>query len=223
MKINLYTSNGQVKSEVSLLEKYSNLEVNSLLQQAKRVFEDNSHPNLNRVKTRSEVNISRRKIYKQKGTGGARHGAKSAHIFVGGGVVHGPTGIKRVLELPKKMRSKAVDMAILDKAKNKRLFLIESLTTIKKTIDAQKVLNSLSITGKVLVVLSSSSKDLSKFFRNIENLKVLSFENVNVFDILSVSSVVAEASLFAAIKKETESKKIISKKVVRKERTKKWK
>ena len=204
MKINLYTSNGQVKSEVSLLEKYSNLEVNSLLQQAKRVFEDNSHPNLNRVKTRSEVNISRRKIYKQKGTGGARHGAKSAHIFVGGGVVHGPTGIKRVLELPKKMRSKAVDMAILDKAKNKRLFLIESLTTIKKTIDAQKVLNSLSITGKVLVVLSSSSKDLSKFFRNIENLKVLSFENVNVFDILSVSSVVAEASLFAAIKKETE-------------------
>ena len=221
MKINLYTSNGQVKSEVSLLEKYSNLEVNSLLQQAKRVFEDNSHPNLNRVKTRSEVNISRRKIYKQKGTGGARHGAKSAHIFVGGGVVHGPTGIKRVLELPKKMRSKAVDMAILDKAKNKRLFLIESLTTIKKTIDAQKVLNSLSITGKVLVVLSSSSKDLSKFFRNIENLKVLSFENVNVFDILSVSSVVAEASLFAAIKKETESKKIISKKVVRKERTKK--
>lgn len=221
MKTNLYTNNGQVKSEVSLLEKYSKLEVNSLLLQAKRVFEDNSHPNLNRVKTRSEVNISRRKIYKQKGTGGARHGAKSAHIFVGGGVVHGPTGVKRVLELPKKMRSKAVDMAILDKAKNKRLFLVEGLASVKKTVDAQKILTSLSVTGKVLVILSSSSREVSKFFRNIENIKVLSFENLNVFDVLSVGSVVAEASLFADVKKETESKKTVAKKVVKKEGTKK--
>ena len=96
MKTKLYTVKGEVKGDINLPKEYNLKTSNSLLLQAVRVFEDRTHFGLARVKTRSEVNKTRKKLYKQKGTGGARHGAKSAHIFVGGGVAHGPKGEKEI-------------------------------------------------------------------------------------------------------------------------------
>ena len=69
----------------------------TLLAQAIRVYGSNSHQKTSKVKTRGEVDGSTRKIYRQKGTGNARHGAKYAPIFVGGGIAHGPTGILKLL------------------------------------------------------------------------------------------------------------------------------
>jgi len=83
------------KINFSLPKGFDLKKAEKLLVQIVRVFEDRTHFGLNKVKTRSEVNKTRKKLYKQKGTGGARHGAKSAHIFVGGGVAHGPKGEKR--------------------------------------------------------------------------------------------------------------------------------
>ena len=114
-QIKVYTTTG---STTSTLPKELNFKPNmGLLAQARHILNDSVHPRLARAKTRSEVALSHKKIYKQKGTGGARHGAKSAHIFVGGGVVHGPTGEKRKLNLPTKMKKVALKIALINKFK----------------------------------------------------------------------------------------------------------
>jgi len=104
-KVNLYKLSGATE-KTEFPKKYQGNIEPSLLAQAVRVYEDRMHPGLSKVKTRSEVAKSTRKIYKQTGTGGARHGAKSAPIFVGGGVAHGPKGVKRLLSLSKKLVKK---------------------------------------------------------------------------------------------------------------------
>ena len=103
-----------------------------LLTQAIRVYTARRHPGLSKVKTRGEVIASTRKIYRQKGTGQARHGAISAPIFVGGGVAHGPKGVKRQLSLPKKMRRKALSIALSVKAKEGNLLVVEGISKLKK-------------------------------------------------------------------------------------------
>src|SRR3989344_5966768 len=97
LKVNLYDSAGKKKEGLSLPKEFEVKPNFRLLAQAYHVYEDRTHLGLAKAKTRGEVRISTKKIYKQKGTGGARHGAKSAPIFVGGGVAHGPKGIKRKL------------------------------------------------------------------------------------------------------------------------------
>jgi len=72
-----------------------NLEVSpALLTQAIYVYQENTHIGTSKVKTRGEVDLTKKKVYKQKGTGNARHGSKSAPIYVGGGVVFGPRGFE---------------------------------------------------------------------------------------------------------------------------------
>jgi large subunit ribosomal protein L4 len=155
-----------------------------LLSQAIRVYEDRSHPGLAKVKTRAEVNRTKKKWYRQKGTGGARHGAKSAPIFVGGGVAHGPKGIKRTLGLPKAIAQKALKTAVTLKAKGGELFVVSGVSGIKKTRDVQDLLRKL---GKGLgrevkratFVLSPENIEAKKAAANIEGLSVSSFFDIN--------------------------------------------
>jgi large subunit ribosomal protein L4 len=99
LKVDLYSFEGKKKENATLPKEYDVKPNLILLSQAIHVFESREHLGLARTKTRSEVAISTKKIYRQKGTGGARHGAKSAPIFVGGGTAHGPKGVKRILRL----------------------------------------------------------------------------------------------------------------------------
>ena len=88
----------------------------AILSQAVRVYTSNSHQKTSKVKTRGEVQGSTRKIYRQKGTGNARHGAKYAPIFVGGGIAHGPKGVRpENMILPKAMRRRALAAAMQTK------------------------------------------------------------------------------------------------------------
>ena len=169
MKAKLYTLKAEAKPDFSLPKEYVKTSAISLLAQAVRVYEDRTHFGLSRVKTRSEVNISKKKIYKQKGTGGARHGAKSAHIFVGGGVVHGPTGMKRDLKMPINMKKKALLIALSNKFSSGKAILIEGINKITKTSEASKALmvikSKLEVKSKVLVVLANSDAKIFRFFK----------------------------------------------------------
>src|SRR3989339_658705 len=114
----------------------------SLLAQAIHVYQENSHRGVSKTKTRGEINATKKKVYKQKGTGNARHGAKSAPIFVGGGVVFGPTGLKSAPKsLNQKMKVKALAGILSLYQKENRLSLV-SATEIKETStkSAQKAL-----------------------------------------------------------------------------------
>lgn len=209
MKVKLYTTKGEIKGDISLPKEYGIKSSNSLLLQAVKVFEDKTHFGLSRVKTRSEVNKTRKKLYKQKGTGGARHGAKSAHIFVGGGVVHGPTGIKRNLKLPIKMKKKALLLALLNKFESKNAILVEGLNKVLKTSEANKIVdnlkNTLKTKSKVTVIFSKENYKSAKFYKNIKNVQVKDFLSLNAFSVLTSKIIFIDSSVF--VKKITKKVK----------------
>lgn len=216
MKAKLYTLKGEMKQEVNLPSEYRAKRSTATLDQAIRVYEDNTHFGLSRVKTRSEVNLTKKKLYKQKGTGGARHGAKSAHIFVGGGVVHGPTGLKRKLNLPLKMKKVAKNFALGLSFKNGKAVLIEGLDKLSKTSEFAKainlIINKLNLKPKVTVVLSNKNIELKKFLRNIKNIKTTDFESLNALDIVRSSTLLFDSIIYEVTKSKTKPVKKVTKK-----------
>ncbi len=214
MKAKLYTIKGVAKIDVTLPKEYKVVSNVSLLAQAVRVYEDRTHFGLNRVKTRSEINATKKKLYKQKGTGGARHGAKSAHIFVGGGVVHGPTGMKRDLKLPINMKKRALRIALSDKFDSKKAILVDGLAKIVKTNEASKLIISLKkiseVKSKVLVVLGNNAVVISRFFKNIKDVETVKFEDLNAFLVLRKSLILIDSNVFEK-EKPVSSKKSLGK------------
>ena len=220
-KVDLYTSKGMKKGNFSLPGEFSEKANIQLLAQAIRVYEDRAHPGLSKVKTRAEVRLSTRKIYRQKGTGGARHGAKSAPIFVGGGVAHGPKGIKRELSLPGKMRRKALKVALGIKIKSGNLAVVEQLSGLKKTKEINDLLGKIKDERnlKFTFVLSNENKDKILILRNIENIKVVGYSNLNAYQVFNGGFILMDKEIFAVkakkssekTEKTTETKKVVKK------------
>jgi large subunit ribosomal protein L4 len=155
----------------------------SLLAQAMHVYQENSHRGVSKTKTRGEINATKKKVYKQKGTGNARHGAKSAPIFVGGGVPFGPTGIKSApISLNKKMKVKALIGTLSLYQKENRLSLIDSLD-IKdlSTKSALKVLGK----DEAAFVYFDEKPAVLKAVSNLENIILLSARRLNAFSVAS--------------------------------------
>lgn len=178
-----------------------------LLAQAIRVYLSNKRQGTSRAKTRSEVVGSRRKIWKQKGTGNARHGAKSAPIFVGGGVAHGPTGLENWDKaLSKKMKRKALITALSAQAEN--VVVADNFSEIEgKTQNAAKFLDTINVTGKkVLVILDEDTKDVLKAFRNIPRVEIIQDALVNALDIASADSIVMTKAALKNIEQRLEFK-----------------
>lgn len=228
MKAKIFTNKGQVKEDINLPKEFDVTLNQSILDQSVRVLEDNTHFGLNKVKTRSEVNITKKKIYRQKGTGGARHGAKSAHIFVGGGVSHGPTGLKRKLNLNTKMKQNAKKVALALAVKLNKVVFVEGLDKLAKTNEVGKLINviktELKKNSKVTLVLSSENMSLRRFARNIKDLVVVDFNTLNAFNIMSANLIIMDDKIVASkkevikkeVKSKTSTKSSVSKKVTKK-------
>ena len=191
MKVTSITASNKF-STVSVSDEVFGAAINeSLLSQAIRVYLSNKRQGTSKVKTRGEVIGSRKKIWKQKGTGNARHGAKSAPIFVGGGVAHGPKGIENWnLSLSKVMKKKALIAALSAQAEN--VVVADNLSEIEgKTKNAAQFLDTINVTGKkVLLILDTNSTDVLRAFNNIQEVTVIQDELVNALDIASVESIV---------------------------------
>ena len=191
MKVTSITASNKF-STVTVSDEVFGAAVNQdLLSQAIRVYLSNKRQGTSRVKTRSEVVGSRRKIWKQKGTGNARHGAKSAPIFVGGGVAHGPTGFENWdKSLSKKMKKKALISALSAQAEN--IVVADSFSEIEgKTKQAAQFLKSINVTGKkVLMILDAQSADVRTAFNNIPKVTLMQDALVNALDIAKADSIV---------------------------------
>jgi len=212
MKIKLFTSDAKSQKEIVLPKEFSEKINKSLLDQSLRVYEDNVHSAYAKAKTRSQVNRTKKKVYKQKGTGGARHGAKSAPIFVGGGVAHGPKGIKKQLSLSKKIKKLALRTAISYLCLNQRCAVVEGLTEIDKTKKASKIINlfiknlKLNKNAKLMVVLGDLNPDKFRFYKNIDNISVLSFKNINAYRLLTSQFVLFDSVIFTKEVKKNSKK-----------------
>ena len=143
-----------------------------------------------KVKTRSETSYSRKKIYRQKGTGGARHGDRNAPIFRKGGVYKGPTPRSHAHDLPKKVRTLGLKHALSAKAKEGALVIIDKATASGKTAELAKQVKELGWKRALVIDGAEINEDFAQAARNIEGLDILPTIGANVYDILKRDTLV---------------------------------
>lgn len=174
----------------------------SLLAQAVRVYLANQRAASAHTKTRGQVQGSTRKIFKQKGTGRARHGSVRAPIFVGGGIAHGPDGTQNyTLKMPAKMSRLALLGALSQKAKS-TLILKNGDEATGKTKQASGLLNKMVPAKKALLVTSSEQKNLKLAFRNIKRLSLATVSTLNAYQVIIAPSVIFTAEALSALQKK---------------------
>ena len=137
------------------------------------------------VKTRSEGSYSKSKIYRQKGTGGARHGDRNAPIFRKGGVYKGPKPRSHSHDLNKKFRKLGIKHALSSKVSSgKAIFVDEIKTNFEKTKDLVKIFDKYGWQSLLIIDDQEKAKGLAKFTKRLTNRDVLSVNGINVYDIL---------------------------------------
>ena len=137
------------------------------------------------VKTRSEGSYSKSKIYRQKGTGGARHGDRNAPIFRKGGVYKGPKPRDHSHDLNKKFRKLGLKHALSSKISTGKIVFIEGLkSNIEKTKDLVKIFNEHGWHNLLVIDDQENARHLSRFTKRLSNQDVLSVNGINVYDIL---------------------------------------
>lgn len=162
-----------------------------LLAQAVRVHLANQREGSASTKTRGEVEGSTRKIYRQKGTGRARHGAIRAPIFVGGGIVFGPRPRDYHLELSKKMKRVALASALTSKLLDRAVIVIEGLASMKpKTSIMDRALTSIGALPHALLIVSPKQETVLRAARNLADTDTMDVRNLNAYDVLSHRSLI---------------------------------
>ena len=191
MKIDSISINGKVK-EFIISEKIFSSDVNNkLIADVLYTQIANSKQRVAKTKQRNEIIGSTAKIYAQKGTGGARHASRKAPIFVGGGVAHGPKGnAYKIRRLNKKEKKMSLISAISQKTKDKNLIIFEDVKDkINKTKEFNKFLKRNKI-NKVLIVLDTTSKkNIELSARNIANIKLIDTSYLSTLDILKYKQI----------------------------------
>ncbi len=193
MELTVVNTKGQKAGTISVSKEIFAAKVNPVLMaQAVRVFLANQRQGNASTKTRSMVTGSTRKIYKQKGTGRARHGDIKAPIFIGGGVAHGPHPRDFSLVFPKMMRRKSLFSALTAKLSQKEVVTISGLLTVeKKTKDMMEILRVLELRGtkekkikKVLIVIPQKVENVRLAARNIEGVKMEMANLLTTYEVL---------------------------------------
>ncbi|MEP9356601.1 50S ribosomal protein L4 [Xanthobacter sp. KR7-65] len=138
-----------------------------------------------RTKGRSEINRTSKKMYKQKGTGNARHGAASAPQFRGGGRAFGPVVRSHAIDLPKKVRALALKHALSSKAKAEQIIVLDAASLADpKTKALKERLEKLGISSVLFVDGAQVEQNIALAARNLPYVDVLPIQGINVYDIL---------------------------------------
>lgn len=191
MKLDVIKLDGGKAGSVDLDEALFGLEPRAdILHRVVRWQRNNAQQGTHKVKTRSEVSYSTKKIYRQKGTGGARHGARSAPIFRGGGIYKGPVVRSHGHELTKKFRKLGLRHALSAKAKAGQLVVIDDATSDGKTSALAKQVNALGWKRALIIDGASVNENFAQAARNIEGLDILPTMGANVYDILKRDTLV---------------------------------
>lgn len=151
----------------------------------------NARLGTHKTKSRGEVDLTKAKWYRQKGTGRARHGARSAPIFVGGGVAHGPKPRDYSKKMPRKMRRQALRSVLSALAQDDQIVVVDELKLdAPKTSAMRAILSNLTGDQKTLVLMAERDDAVERSIRNLGNARVLRASYLNVRDLLSADRVV---------------------------------
>lgn len=156
----------------------------------------NQRQGTHKSKQRNEIAGSTRKLYKQKGTGGARAGSIKSPLFNGGGRVFGPQPRDYSFKLNKKLKSLARKSALSYKAQDQNILVLEDFTFDSiKTKNYINLVNALSLTGqKTLLVLPAQDNNIYLSSRNIQKVKVITADQLNTYDVLNCGKLLLTAN-----------------------------
>lgn len=142
------------------------------------------------VQTRSNVKMTTAKMYKQKGTGKARHGSGSVSQFRGGGMAHGPVIRSHAHNINKKVRKLGLKSALSNKFKLGKLIILETSKSDGKTSTLKKNLDKIGINNALIIAGNDVDDKFIQAVNNIKNLDVLSHSGLNVYDIVKKDNLV---------------------------------
>jgi large subunit ribosomal protein L4 len=162
---------------------------------------DNARQGNAKTKTRSEINRTHAKWYRQKGTGRARHGSRNASIFVGGGRAHGPVPHKYTKHMPKKMRHAALRSALSAALRDDQLIFVDSLNNEEsKTKFFVQAIKTLVGDAKTLILTPDRLDNFERGVSNISNATYLRASYLNVRDILQYTKIIIPLASLEVIK-----------------------
>ncbi|HEV2559197.1 MAG TPA: 50S ribosomal protein L4 [Microvirga sp.] len=186
MKLDVTTLEGNAAGSVELNEAIFGLEPRAdLLARCVRWQLAKRQAGTHAVKNRSDIDRTTKKVYKQKGTGSARHGAASAPQFRGGGRAFGPQVRSHAHDLPKKVRALALKHALSSKAKDASLIVLDDVTAAEpKTKALVERFGKLGLANALIVGGQEIEVNFQRAARNIPNVDVLPVQGINVYDIL---------------------------------------
>jgi len=186
MQADVTTLDAAAAGTLELKDEIFNLEPRSdLLQRMVRWQTLKRMAGTHHTQDRSEVSVTGKKMYKQKGSGGARHGDKSAPQFRGGGKAFGPKPRSHAIGLPKKVRALALRHALSAKAKAGELVLLDKAESSDgKTKGLKQRFAKLGLTNALFIDGAELEPGFARAARNIPNIDVLPVQGINVYDIL---------------------------------------
>ena len=191
MKLDVINLDGSGAGSLELVDDVFGLEPRAdILHRVVRWQRNNAQAGTHKVKTRRETSYSTKKIYRQKGTGGARHGDRNAPIFRKGGVYKGPTPRSHGHELPKKVRKLGLKLALSAKAKAGSLVIIANAASNGKTTVLAKQVKNLGWKRALVIDGASVNNDFARAVSNIDGIDILPSMGANVFDILKRDTLV---------------------------------
>jgi len=201
MKIDLKTLEGASAGSVELSDAIFGLEPRAdiihrmvLWQLAKR------QAGTHKTKTRAEIARTGKKIYRQKGTGGARHGSARAPIFRGGGRAMGPVVRSHEHDLPKKVRALALKHALSAKVKAGGLIVVDDVKLAEpKTKVLAERFGKLGVANALIIGGAQVEENFARAARNIPNVDVLPVQGINVYDILRRDTLVLSKAAVDAL------------------------
>jgi len=191
MVIPMYDINGDNVGDVELRSDIFEVPVNvPLMHQAHVRQMANARAGTHKTQSRGEVDRTTRKWYRQKGTGRARHGSRSANLFVGGAVAHGPKPRDYTQKMPRKMQRAALRSALSVKANDNQIVVIDAFEMdVPKTKTMAAILKNLGLECNVLLVLPERNEAVEKSARNLPNVQILLADYINIHDLLSCDDI----------------------------------
>jgi large subunit ribosomal protein L4 len=191
MKLDVIKLDGKKAGSVDLGDEIFGLEPRAdILYRVVRWQRNNAQAGTHKVKTRSETSYSTKKIYRQKGTGGARHGDRNAPIFRKGGIYKGPTPRSHGHELTKKFRKLGLKHALSSKAAAGNLVILDEAKSDGKTSALAKQVKDLGWKKALVIDGVSVDEGFAQAARNLAGIDVLPSVGANVYDILKSDTLV---------------------------------
>ena len=191
-KLNVYNMKNEVVDSINFNDMVFDVEYNEpLIHQVIVALHNNARQGTKSTLTRSEVNMTKKKLYRQKGTGNARHDEKSAPQFVGGGVVFAPKPRDFSQKVNKKMRDIAFSSAVSQKIRQGEVFILDEINFADaKTKAAAEFLKTFGLNKRTIIVTNGKNDNAIKATNNIQKVSVVDASLLNVAEVVENTYVV---------------------------------